>query len=115
MSLHEDRDKIIRLVGREGKRSTTKARVIASLDFPDITATGAIKATCANTRIAIEGQPIARYAGELSDHACVVLRQMIDQQYGFDPKREVARDACMQLCLENSFDPIVDYLNGLEW
>src|SRR5262245_55213797 len=133
MSLNDDRDKIIRLVGREGKRSTRKARVIASLDFPDITATGAIKATCANTRIAIEkleiscgydvfhdklligGQPIARYAGELSDHACVVLRQMIDQQYGFDPKREVARDACMQLCLENSFDPIVDYLNGLEW
>ena len=24
-------------------------------------------------------------------------------------------DACLQLCLENRFDPIVEYLNSLEW
>ena len=25
------------------------------------------------------------------------------------------QDACTQLCLKNRFDPIVDYLNSLEW
>src|SRR4029434_5462415 len=135
MSLNDDNDdKIVSLVSHaRRRRSTRKSKVLASIDFAHITATGAIKATCANTRIAIGkleiscgydvfhdklligGQAINQYAGELSDHACVVLRQMIDQQYGFDPKREVARDACMQLCLENSYDPIVDYLDNLEW
>jgi hypothetical protein len=128
MSLHEDDKKVVAFTRKQ------KPRVLRpSLDFPDITATGIVRPTCANTRIAINkleivceydqfhdklligGQAINQYAGELSDHACVVLRQMIDQQYGFDPKREVARDACMQLCLENSYDPIVDYLDNLEW
>ena len=108
-------------------------KILASLDFPDITATGIIRPTCANTRIAIGklevvceydefhdklligGQPIGQYAGELSDHACVYLRKMIDEQFGFDPGRNAMHDACVQLCLENRFDPIVDYLNSLEW
>ena len=69
-----------------------KHKTPPSLDFADITPTGIIRPTCANTRKAIEklgitceydefhdklligGQPIGQYAGELSDHACVYLR-----------------------------------------
>ena len=40
---------------------------------------------------------------------------MIDEQFGFDPGRNTMHDACLQLCLENRFEPIVDYLNSLEW
>jgi predicted P-loop ATPase len=103
------------------------------LDFADISAAGTIKATCANTRIAIEklqiscgydvfhdklligGQPIGQYAGELSDHACLYLRKLIDGAYGFDPGRNHIFDACVQMALENSFDPVVNYIDGLEW
>jgi len=103
------------------------------MKFPDITEAGNLKVTAANTRRAIElldiecrydrfhdkllvgGQAIGQYAGELSDHACLYLRKMIDQAFEFDPGREKMFDACVQLCLENQFDPVVDYINGLEW
>ncbi len=99
----------------------------------DCTPTGKIKATCANARVAIEslgiecsydafhvrmlvgGHKIAEHAGELSDHACLVLRKLIDTEYGFDPGRNNALDACIQLCLEKSYDPVRDYFDLLEW
>jgi predicted P-loop ATPase len=134
MSLNNDRDdKIVSLVTRATKKSTRKAKVLASLDFADITAAGTIKATCANTRTAIEkleiscgydvfhdklligGQPIGQYAGELSDHACLYLRKLVDGAYGFDPGRNHIFDACVQMALENSFDPVVNYIDNLEW
>ena len=40
---------------------------------------------------------------------------MIDQHFGFDPKRETTHDACVQLCLANQFDPVVEHINSLEW
>jgi predicted P-loop ATPase len=132
MSLNDELDaKVIALDTKRANKPV--AKILASLDFPDVSATGAVRPTCANTRIAIGklgikceydefhdklligGTPIGQYAGELSDHACVYLREMIDQEFGFDPRREIMRDACMQLCLKNQFDPIVDYLSGLQW
>jgi predicted P-loop ATPase len=110
-----------------------RPRKLPSLDFPDITATGSVRPTCANTRIAINklgitckydafhdklvigGQPIEQHAGELSDHACLYLRQMIDQEFDFDPKATTTLEACVQLCLENRYDPVVGYLDSLEW
>ena len=120
-----------KLNGRPKQNRSRKT--LPPLDFADITATGVIRPTCANTRTAIEklevrceydefhdklligGQPVGQYAGELSDHACVYLRKMIDEQFGFDPGRNPMHDACLQLCLENRCDPIVEYLNSLEW
>ena len=66
-------------------------------------------------KLLIGGQVIGEYTGELSDHACLVLRKMIEEQYDFDPGREKMFDACIQLCLENRLDPIIDYLEGLQW
>ena len=119
---------------RERARKPTKvAKILATLDFPDITPMGAVRPTCANTRIAIDkleviceydefhdklligGKPIGQHAGELSDHACVYLRAIIDREHGFDPGRNPMHDACLQLCLENCFDPVVDYLDSLAW
>jgi hypothetical protein len=91
------------------------------------------KPTVANARIAINalgidcryerfhdkllvgGHPIGQYAGEFSDHACLVLRRIIGDQFDFDPLRAHTFDAAVQLCLQNSFDPIGDYLDGLKW
>jgi Virulence-associated protein E len=89
--------------------------------------------TCANARVAIlalgvecgydvfhdrkvvAGRQIQEWAGELSDHTCQMLRVIIQRQYLFDPGRENTRDAVDQLCLQNSFDPVCDYLDGLKW
>jgi predicted P-loop ATPase len=108
-------------------------RLSLASQFPDISNTGNIKISVINTRRAIEllgidcrydkfhdkllvgGQAIGQYAGELSDHACLYLRKMIDTEFEFDPGREKMFDACVQLCLENQFDPIVDYVDGLQW
>lgn len=137
MSVNDDVD--LKVVPFDAKRERPRkpngkvAKILASLDFADITAAGAIRPTCANTRIAIEklgviceydefhdklligGQPIGQYSGELSDHACVYLRGIIDREFGFDPGRNQMHDSCLQLCLENRFDPVVDYLDSLEW
>ena len=104
-----------------------------ALGFPDMANDGSIKSTCNNIRHALKlmslscqydefhdrlligGQPISEYAGEPRAHACLVVRRIIEEQYDFDPYRERMLDAATQLCLENRFDPIVDYLNGLKW
>jgi Virulence-associated protein E len=103
------------------------------VDFPDRTFKGAIKSTCMNTRIAIAalgiqcrhdlfhkkmlvgGHVIEQWAGELSDDALQMLRVKIREKFGFDPGRENTRDAAIQICLQNGFDPVCDYLDGLAW
>lgn len=90
-------------------------------------------ATCLNTRIAIEalgiecsydafhdrqivgGHAIAQQAGELSDGAVLMLRAVIRDQFGFDPGTNHAFDAARQLCMGNTFDPVLTYLDGLRW
>jgi hypothetical protein len=101
MSLNDD-SKIVPFGRPNGRKA------LPPMDFPDITATGIIRPTCANARIAIGllgitceydefhdklligGRSIGQYAGELSDHACVYLRQLIDQRYGFENVRRLS-------------------------
>jgi predicted P-loop ATPase len=101
--------------------------------FPDLTKTGELRASCANTRLAVEklgiecrydvfhdkllvgGHVVGQHAGELSDYACLYLRKLIHESFAFDPGRSHIFDACVQLCLQNSFDPVVSYLDRLEW
>ena len=145
MSLHDDDDwevdnssrlalrkPKLKVVGGKKQAKRTAIEKMA-LGFPDMTETGKIRNTCNNARHAINemgvtceydefhdkliigGQTIGQYAGELSDHACLVLRRMIEEQYEFDPGREKMFDGAIQLCLERRFDPIVEYLSRLRW
>ena len=66
-------------------------------------------------RMLVGGHPIQQWAGELSDGVNIVLRQMIVDKFGFDPGKENIADATSGLCVENRFDPVVDYLNDLDW
>jgi predicted P-loop ATPase len=52
--------------------------------------------------------------GESIDAAILVLRTAIMQRFGFDPK-DYTEAAVRRLCLENAFNPLVDYLDHLEW
>ena len=118
-------------------KTSSNGKVTQALDLMgqgfDLNTHEVIKATCANTRIAIEalgitcqydvfrdmflvgGHSISMFAGEISDNACLYIRQMIDQQFGFDPGKEKMQDAASQLCLENQIDPVAEYLDGLKW
>jgi predicted P-loop ATPase len=66
-------------------------------------------------RMLVAGHPINEWAGELSDAVNVMLRQVIIEQFGFDPGKDNVADATTELCLENRFDPTRDYLDGLVW
>ncbi|MFD2648232.1 VapE domain-containing protein [Devosia albogilva] len=63
----------------------------------------------------VSGVPLGEQQGELSDDLCVVLRGMIIQQFGFDPKADNVRDAVAQLCLDNGVHPIREMLASLIW
>ena len=52
--------------------------------------------------------------GESIDYAILVLRTHITEKLGFDP-RSYIEPAVFRLCLENAFNPVLDYLDGLKW
>ena len=101
--------------------------------FPDTDKAGHPRPTCTNAGVAILGLGIAcrkdvfhekllvgghaiqAWGGDLSDDAVHMIRKVTWRRFGFDPTERHARDAAIQLCLENQFNPIVDYLTGLQW
>jgi Virulence-associated protein E len=118
---------------RKRNLPTNRSHADVSEDGLDLGKDGTPKATCANARTAIValgveckydlfhdklivgGHAIAQHAGELSDHACQMLRLAIHETWKFDPGRNHTFDAAVQLCLNNTFDPIQNYLKGLKW
>ena len=66
-------------------------------------------------RMLVGGHPIQQWAGELTDAVNVVLRQAIIDRFEFDPGKDNIADAATELCLEHRFDPVLDYLDGLDW
>ena len=103
------------------------------IHFPDITEDGKPRVTCTNAGVAVtalqiecckdlfhekllvDGQLINQWSGEMSDDVIQMIRKVIRARYGFDPNEKNVRDACTQLCLENQFDPVLDYLDELQW
>jgi Virulence-associated protein E len=49
------------------------------------------------------------------DHTALMLCAKIHKAYKFDPGPRHVLDGIIQLCLENRFDPVADYLNALVW
>src|SRR5215469_15714363 len=100
--------------------------------WPDLTAKGPAR-SYRNARVAIQalgiicsydefhdrmlvgGHQIGQWAGELSDAVTLVLRQVIVEKFDFDVGKDHVADAATALCLENRFDPLLDYLDGLKW
>lgn len=56
---------------------------------------------------------IPNETGELSDLACLSLRQLIRQQFGFEPSAQNMQDAATRFCTMKTFHPIKDYFTGL--
>jgi predicted P-loop ATPase len=66
-------------------------------------------------KLTVGGQVIDQWAGALTDEVVLMLRKAIKRAYDFDPGDNNCRAAAVQLCLENQFNPVVDYLDGLKW
>ena len=63
----------------------------------------------------VGGQQFQQFSGTLNDSAALQLRDMINKEFGFDPGRDMTRDAIEQLCNENIVDPVREYLDSLIW
>src|SRR5215470_15306418 len=63
----------------------------------------------------VGGHVLEEWAGEFSDAVSTILRQAIVSNYRFDPGKDNVNDAAISLCLENAFDPVLEYLDGLTW
>jgi predicted P-loop ATPase len=107
------------------------------INWPDINKDGTLKRTYRNTREAIkalgvlcsydtfhdrmliegnnEKHAINQWHGEVSDAAIIALRQLVIDAYGFDPGKDNTHDAASALCIDNRFDPVVEYLDNLDW
>jgi predicted P-loop ATPase len=65
-------------------------------------------------RYHVDGHALQQRFGESIENAILVLRTTVMQRFGFDP-RAAAKDAVYRLCIENSFNPVLDYLDSLKW
>lgn len=122
--------------GVNGNHALPAAFLAASqgaIFWPDPNEKGQPRSTCTNAGVAVTaleilcekdkfhdklltgGHMIEQWEGDLSDDVIQMLRKTIRARFGFDPGEKNVRDACVQLCLENAFDPILDYLNALKW
>jgi hypothetical protein len=104
-------------------------------DFPDRTEGGKPHQTAANARHVLSALPIEfkynqfreqpeigdhklqMFHGDVSDSACLMLRMFCKRVdvFNFEPNTRNMEDAIWQLCLKNTYDPVRDYLDGLEW
>ncbi|CAM3344783.1 VapE domain-containing protein [Asticcacaulis taihuensis] len=117
----------------EALRQTQKSLRAVSNDWPDGESHGIPKRTFQNTQVGIirlrircsynvfknrmyvEGEALQSHHGEMTDKVCLLVRDLINKHFGFDPGSEMTRDAVYQLCNENAYDPLLDYLNSLVW
>jgi hypothetical protein len=114
-------------------RQATKALESVAKGWPDTFRSGAPKPTMRNARAAlrrlglgfaydmfrhrkmVQGQVIEEFAGEITDDACMMLRGLILDRFGFDPGTQQVQDAIMLMCIEEPEHPVREMLDNLEW
>ncbi len=114
-------------------RQACRAHEAASTRFSDVSKEGRPLKTVQNTidaitmlgiqcrmdlfrnRLMIQGQAIQHYAGEVSDKSAAMLRKIFLNIFQWDAGRQHIIDAITMKALENSFHPVRDYFDGLEW
>jgi predicted P-loop ATPase len=84
-----------------------------------ITAIEALKIECRydvfHDCMLVSSHPLEIGTDENLDSVTLMVRRQIVDTYGFDPGQQNTFDAIKSRCLDNMFDPIVDYLDGLKW
>lgn len=114
-------------------RQASKASESVAQGWPDTFKSGAPKPSMRNARAAlrrlglsfaydmfrhrkvVEGHVIEEFAGEITDDACMMLRGLITDKFGFDPGTQHVQDAIMLMCIEEPEHPVREMLDSLEW
>ena len=65
-------------------------------------------------RYRVGNYDLEQQIGESINSKILVLRSAVMYQFGFDPG-ELTQPAVFRLCLKHAFNPVRDYLDGLEW
>lgn len=119
----------------EAIRQATKAMLAVGNDWPDgcntksdtplrgflntQTAILRLGISCAfdifRNRMTISGKALPQDLSNISERVTIFIRDLICKTYGFDPANEMTRDALVNLCSQNTFDPVCDYLDSLIW
>ena len=68
-----------------------------------------------HNRLSLSGHSIEGLSGRVTDAVCSRLRQVIVDQFKFDPTKVHVHELIKTMCFENTFDPVADYLAGLKW
>ena len=68
-----------------------------------------------HNRLSLSGHSIEGLSGRVTDAVCARLRQMIVDQFKFDPTKAHVHELIKTMCFENTFDPVADYLASLKW
>ncbi|MFB8341884.1 VapE domain-containing protein [Brucella cytisi] len=63
----------------------------------------------------IEFEGYGKPSGEPFSDTALKMRNAVVERFGFDPRQGFIEDATRVLALENSFDPVREYLDGLTW
>lgn len=98
-------------VDKVGKARPTMTNSIIAIEHLGITC----RKDTFHERMIVGGQAIDQWAGDLTDDAVLMLRTIIRDEHDFDAGTNNVRDAAVVLCLENQFNPVVDYLASLKW
>jgi predicted P-loop ATPase len=93
-----------------GKAGTFE-NAITSIDYLEIEC----RYDIFHDRILVSGQALEIGTDENLDHVALKVRNLIVETHGFDPGPENTRNAITKCALDHTFDPVLDYLNGLEW
>ncbi len=114
-------------------RQAAKALESVAKGWPDTFRSGAPKPSMRNARAGlcrlglsfaydmfrhrkmVQGHVIEQFVGEITDDACMMLRGLILDQFGFDPGTQNVQDAIMLMCIEEPEHPVREMLDNLKW
>jgi hypothetical protein len=110
-----------------------RERVVADLGFPDVGKKGGLLKSLPNTVVAllklgmeckhdlfklryvVNGHQLEQFVGDITDPALLRLRELIHEQFRFDPATQTVHDAVRTLANHHRYHPVRDYLDSLKW
>jgi predicted P-loop ATPase len=95
----------------DDSRATPLERTIAALAKMDFTFTYDLF----RHQYHVGDHALQQRIGENVEHAILVLRTTVVSRFKFDPGPEKIKAAVYRLCINNSFNPVLDYLDRLKW
>ena len=98
-----------KMVQREEIPLPTYANALVALDALGVECTYDVF----HDRRYVAGHVLENHVGQVTDDACLFIRALCRERFGFDPGKEHTWDAVQMKCRLHSFHPVRDYLGSL--